>query len=174
MIKGVKMQNQEKRVYEVTRGQIWVALIITAIALTITFEVGVWVGKKRVINAEREAAQQNDMQMRADTRVPMEKDLPYGEPTGRPTERPEVEKKEPKYTVQVGIFSSYENAVDMVKLLESYEYIAWLNPESDAEKTLYRVFVGRFDTEVEAEQFGRSLRERLTYITEYKVREIEE
>jgi len=89
-------------------------------------------------------------------------------------EQPKAEKKEAKYTVQVGTFSSYENAVDMVKLLESYEYTnAWLNPESDTEKTLYRVFVGRFDTKDEAEQFGRSLQETLSYVTEYKVKEIQ-
>jgi len=36
----MQMQNQEKRVFEVTGGQIWAAVIIAAIALTIVFEVG--------------------------------------------------------------------------------------------------------------------------------------
>jgi len=170
----MQMQNQEKRVFEVTGGQIWAAVIIAAIALTIVFEVGVWIGKKRVINAERESARQNDTQIRAATRTPLERDLPYKAPTDQSMEPSEAEKKEAKYTVQVGTFSSYENAVDMVKLLESYEYTnAWLNPESDTGKTLYRVFVGRFDTEDEAEQFGRSLQETLSYVTEYKVKEIQ-
>ena len=170
----MQTQNQEKRFFEVTRGQIWAALIITALALTIVFEVGVWVGKKRVINAEREAARQNDIQMRADTRATIERDLPYRATTDQPTERLEVEKKEAKYTVQVGTFSSYENATNMVKLLKSYEYRAWLNPKSGTEKTFYRVFTGKFDTEDEAERFGKSLQEKLSYVAEYKVREIQE
>jgi cell division septation protein DedD len=181
------MQNREKRIFEVTGGRIWVVLIIAAISLTVVFEVGVWVGKKRVINAEREAARQSDVQMRAATKVPARTNLSHksspDQPTGLPSdprvrggeEGPlEAEKKAAKYTVQVGTFSSYENAVDMVRLLESYEYRAWLSPESDTEKTLYCVFVGRFGARDEAERFGKSLQETLSYVTEYKVREIQE
>ena len=45
------MQNRKpKKIYEVSLGKIWLILVIAAIALTVVFELGVWVGKRKVIN----------------------------------------------------------------------------------------------------------------------------
>jgi cell division septation protein DedD len=225
----MEMQRQP-RVFEVTVGQIFVALIIGALALTAVFEAGVWVGKKRVIDAERKAALQSNMQMRAamgsstegnsgyrsspgqsaeeleagentepeasrrdntETRTGTEAssggNLPYDSPPELSTENPpsplykgeeaeqsDVEEKGVQYTIQVGTFSSRQNARNLVNLLESYEYRSWLMPESDTGEMLYRVFIGRFDTRDAAEKFGREARERLSYVTEYRIRKIQE
>ena len=170
----MQMQNRQKRIFEVTGAQIWVSLIIVAFALTIVFEVGVSVGKKRVIKAEKEAARQNDIQRRAATSTSTEVKLPRRLSTDQQVEQPAVEKKGVQYTVQVGTFGSHENAENLVNLIRSYEYKSWLRPESGTGETLYCVFVGRFDTSDEAEQFGELMRERLSYVNEYRVRKIEE
>ena len=227
------MRKRRKRVFEVTGAQILVTLIIAVFALTFAFELGVSIGKKRVIEAEREVAQQDNIQMRAATRASTEEalshdslpdqpakplevekadlgsarqnnmreqtplhspevlseappqvreatkastggDSPHALSPQQPTEQLEVEEKEPQYTVQVGTFKSRQNAENLVERLESYEYESWLRPEPYAEETLYSVFVERFGAKDEAEQFGKSIRERLSYVTQYRVREIQE
>ena len=213
-------QSKQRRIFEITGVQIWIGLIIVALALTIVFEVGVLVGKKRVIKAEMEAARQYDMQMRAATKTSTEARLPHRslsdqatEPleagrnteteaarrddiqpgaasetstggglldtsprdqTDQSAEQLDVGDKEYQYTIQVGTFGFRQNAENMVNLLRSYEYESWSSSEADEEKTLYCVFIGRFDTRDEAEQFGRSIRETLSYVTEYRVSKIQE
>jgi len=190
------MQDDQRRIFEVTGVQIWIGIIIVAIALTIVFEVGVLVGKRRVIKAEMEAARQYDMQTRAAAKTSTEVRLPHRPPSDQTKgpleakgnashappsdqqdqliEQPEGEAEGSQYTVQVGTFGFRQNAENMVNLLRSYEYESWLSPEADEEKTLYCVFIGRFDTRDEAEQFGRSIRETLSYVTEYRVSKIQE
>lgn len=206
------MRKRRKRTFEVTTGQILAGLIIAALALTIAFEVGVSVGKKRVINAEREVMRQDNIRMRAATEAPTEEDLPSKSSPDQPTEPSEVEKAEPgsarqggiqipaamkastggdllqrlpterlkvgekelPYTAQVATFRSRQNAENLVEKLESYEYESWLKPEPYAKEMFFSVFAGRFGTRDEAEQFGRSMQERLSYITHYRVRKIQE
>ncbi len=198
------MQAQkQKRIFEVTVGQIVISLLIAAIALTAVFEAGVLVGKKRGIKAALEAEQQGDIQTRSPVKVSTEAELPGGEPTDQPakqlepgeapqsdtqsysaepelprnplSEQPEeaLTEKAAEYTVQVGAFSSRQNAEGLVNLLKSYEYESWLKPASVQEKTLYFVFAGRFGASEEADKFGRLLRDRLSYITDYKVSEVQ-
>lgn len=199
------MRKQKKSRLTVTRGQIFLALVVAAIALTAVFEIGVSVGKKRVIEAEQVAAQQNNMPWRStvpasDEEAPFtdppseqateaQKPAPQNDtparaasqiPTGGefpvipPQKQPPTGGKAVQYTVQVGTFSSYQSAEDLVALLKSYEYKSWLRPEPSTEQVLYSVFVGGFDTRDEAKQFGNSLRNRLLFVTDYVVREIQE
>ena len=77
------------------------------------------------------------------------------------------------YTIQVGSFGLLQNAENLVAQLKSYEYKSWFKPEPSAEKMLYSVFVGGFKTRDEANQFGGSLRDRLSFIKSYMVREIQ-
>ena len=59
------MRKPKKQPLTVTRGQIFLALIGAAIVLTAVFEIGVSVGKKRLIEAEQEALQRNDIPLRS-------------------------------------------------------------------------------------------------------------
>ena len=168
----------QKRFYEVTRRQIWVALIIVSFVLAIVFELGIWIGERRVIDAEREAAWRNNVniEMRATNKSPppAEEKLPDRSPIDQPTEGSEVERKEIQYTVQVGTFSSRQNAENLVTLLESYDYKSWLKPGSITEKTVYCVFVGTLNTKNEAEEFGRLLKKKLSQIADYRIKKIQE
>ena len=198
------MQAQkQKRIFEVTVGQIVISLFIAAIALTAVFEAGVLVGKKRGIKAALEAEQQGDTQTRSRMKVSTEAKLPGVEPADQPAKQlealedqqsdtqsypaePELPgnplseqpaealmEKAAQYTVQVGVFSSRQNAEGLVNLLKSHEYESWLEPASVADRTLYFVFVGRFEAREEADKFGRLMRDRLSYITDYKVGEVQ-
>ena len=170
----MEMRKRKQRVFEVTGGQVLFVLIIAAVALTVVFEAGVWVGKQRVIKAEQEAALRGDIQTREAAKASTEVKSPHISSSDQSAEQSEVEEKGADYTVQVGAFNSRQNAENTVELLESYEYKPWLRPELDKEKTLYCVFIGKFDTKAEAEQFGKSLRETLSFITDYQVRKMRE
>lgn len=198
------MQAQkQKRIFEVTVGQIVISLLIAAIALTGVFEAGVLVGKKRGIKVALEAEQQGDTQKRSPMKVSTEAKLPGREPADQPAKQlepvedrqsdtqsypaePELPRnplseqpaealteKAAQYTVQVGVFSSRQNAESLVNLLKSQEYESWLKPGSVADRTLYFVFVERFEAREEADKFGRLLRDRLSYITDYKVSKVQ-
>lgn len=199
----IKMRKRQKRTFVITRGQIFFALLMAVVALTAAFEIGVSVGKKRIIDAEREvmrrsnprwdsivpesdeknhpgdsentekkAVQQSDTEIQATMRIPTGGDLPIESPQEQPTEQRQTETSVAKYTVQIGTFSSHQNAEDLVALLKSYEYNSWLRPERTAEGELYSVFVGGFSIRDEAKQFGESLKNRLSFVTDYMVREI--
>jgi len=49
---------REPRYYEVSRKQIFLSVFIASLALTAVFNIGIYVGKKRVINAEIKEEQQ--------------------------------------------------------------------------------------------------------------------
>lgn len=192
------MQAQkQKRIFEVSVGQIGISLLIAAIALTAVFEAGVLVGKKRGIKAALEAEQQSDRQTHLPMKVSTEAKLPGKEPTDQPAKRsypaeevltePELHRnplseqpaeelieKAAQYAVQVGVFNSQENAEGLVNLLKSHEYESWLELRPVADKTLYFVFAGRFDMPEEADKFGRLLQDELSYITDYKVSEVQD
>ena len=213
----IDVQNhKQKHTYEVTIGQICLAIIIAAIFLTVVFEVGVWIGKQRGIKAKLEADRRTGMPGQPTRKVSTEAKLPgltspdthpkqqepveaakpkpAGQDNAQPTTPQDVtaEAKPPhepqqaqsreelaaaeagKYTVQVGAFSSRENAEKLVALLESYEYESWSKPKLVAGKILHFVFIGRFETEQEGEQLGRSMQGKLSYITDYKVRKIQD
>ena len=199
------MQAQkQKRIFEVTVGQIGISLLIAAIALTAVFEAGVLVGKKRGVKAALEAEQQSGKQTHSPMKVSTEANLPgresaeqlepgedrqsdtqsypaeevltEPEPRNPLSEQPAeaLTEKAAQYTVQVGAFSSLQNAESLVNLLKSYEYESWLRPRSVEDKTLYFVFVGRFGAREEADRFGRLLQNRSSHITAYKVSKMQD
>lgn len=192
------MPNKQKRKYEVSIGQIFLGLIIAALALTGVFELGVSVGKKRVVEAER-AAQEGGRKIRTAAKtslgevssahspsdrfqdireegtgsVPLGGDMPIDVPEDESEEQLQVEAKPPQFTIQVGTFSSQANSENLVNLLKSYEYNSWVRPETSTDRTLYAVYVGGFSTRTEANQFGKSLQERMSFVTGFIVRELE-
>ena len=199
----MEMQRQKKKPLKV--GRVFLALIAAAIVLTVVFEIGVSVGKKRVIEAEQEVAQRNDIPFRSTAPASDEEDSPADSspeqaaeerkperqseasvhatlkiPTGGEfpaipsPEQSQAGAEAAQYTVQVGTFGSQQNAEDLVALLKSYEYRSWLKPEPSAEKMLYSVFVGGFSARDEANRFGGFLQARLSFVTSYMVREIQE
>ncbi len=187
----------------------FLALIVMAAALTAAYEIGISVGKKRVIEAERavtqrsdiplrstapvpgadnsssessldqatesqKTAQRNDAQVRAASQIPIGGDLPIMPSEDQPKEQPKSNGRVAQYTVQVGTFGSRQNAENLVAKLKSYEYKSWLRSESSAERTLYSVLVGGFNTRDEAKQFGDLLQDTLSFVSSYMVREIQE
>jgi len=49
--------------YEVTIGQLIVSMLIVTVALTVVFFIGVYIGKNRVINAERKSQELNEAKL---------------------------------------------------------------------------------------------------------------
>ena len=188
------MRKRQKRTFVVTRGQIFFALLMAVVAFTAVFEIGVSVGKKRIVDAERAAVRRGnanrnaaapesdekapaadsspDVSARAAMKIPTSGDLPIESLQEQPTEQRQNETSVPKYTVQIGSFGSNKNAEDLVALLKSYEYNSWLRPEQTEAGDIYSVFVGGFKTRDEAKQFGESLKNRLSFVMDYMVREI--
>ncbi len=160
--------HKQKRVFEVTRGKIWLALLIAALALTAVFEIGVLIGTKRTITAQQKAMRRGDARMRLDARASTEVKPPLTQSTGQSM----TEKGETQYAVQVSTFCTRKNAEEMVRSLESYEYKPWIREESRTEQTLYSVLIGNFNTKEEAQQFGMAISERLSFIPGYMAREI--
>lgn len=54
---------KRRGVYEVTIGQLIVSMLIATFALTAVFFIGVYIGKNRVINAERKAQELNEAKL---------------------------------------------------------------------------------------------------------------
>jgi cell division septation protein DedD len=197
-------KQKQKSGFVVKTGYIVLLLIIFAIALAVTFEVGVYVGKERLINGEMEAMRQIETQTPIVTKT-VAKDTTttnsnsdiskisdnLGTPIqsdNRPSQslppkdlpnQSELETAKssytiiPQYTVQVGVFSSRQNAEKLVNMLKAYEYDSWVVSKADNEKSLYFVFNGKFETKEEAEKFGNNLKARLTYIKDFKVKKLE-
>lgn len=172
----MKKTRNKRHVYTITGGQIWLALIIAVIGLTVAFEVGVSVGKKRVIEAEQEARQQENIQVESATKLSNQVKLPGKPSQDQSAEPSEADVKTVKYTVQVGTYRLRQGAEDMMQLLESYEYTPWMKIEQDTEtSSLHSVLVGKFDTRDEAEKYGKAMKNSLSaYVKSYMVREISE
>jgi tetratricopeptide (TPR) repeat protein len=61
------------------------------------------------------------------------------------------------YSVQVGFFSSKENALNLSEELAKKDFPAYLEEEAASDKTSYRVKIGKFKTQQEAEELGKKL-----------------
>ncbi len=78
-------------------------------------------------------------------------------------------KQKERYTVQVGIFISQENANNLVNLLKSHKYEPWIKPGSISSKPAYYVYVGNFDTEKSARLLGKDMNSNLPFIKYYYI-----
>ena len=112
--------------------------------------------------------------MRVASQIPIGGDLPIMPPEEQSEEQPQVASGSIYYTVQVGTFGARQNAENLVAKLKSYEYKSWMKEESSSEGTLYSVLVGGFSTRDEAKQFGDLLKNNLSFVSSYMVREIQE
>jgi len=187
------MQRQ-KRVFEISIVQIWLAVLIIALALTIVFKIGASVGRKRAIEMKPRFVRQSEMRSYIpgplsnttkllsnsfSERMPgsplkaMENEVQHVSSSNE-SETLGMKVRSPQYTIQVGVFSSSENAEGLVDLLKSHCYTSWLSFNPDAEGSVYRVFIGKFGTSDEADQFGKSLHEKEQYLTDYKVAKIQD
>ena len=170
---------KQRRVFSVTWRQIWFGIFVVAIGMTVAFEIGVSVGKKRIISAERESPLQENDQVSSVNKMSNEMKLPGGLSQTKSTEPSEalseVDEQKVQYAVQVGTYRSLQGADKMVKMLQSYEYSPWLRTEPGKDNTpLHSVLVGRFDTRDEAERYGSAMVKSLSYVDSYMIREINE
>ncbi|MGQ9608149.1 MAG: type 4a pilus biogenesis protein PilO [bacterium] len=78
-------------------------------------------------------------------------------------------KQKERYTVQVGIFISSDNANNLVNLLKSNKYEPWIRHGYISSKTAYYVYVGNFATEKEARSLGRDMNSNLPFIKYYYI-----
>lgn len=72
-----------------------------------------------------------------------------------------------RYTLQVGAFINYINAIEMKRLFQSQGYDAEIQVKVKQGRVFYLVWVGQFDTTEQAKEVGRWLKEK--FGTEYKV-----
>ena len=183
-------KTQQKKGFILSFGYLFLFIIIFAIMLAVAFGLGVNIGKKRLIQEEMEAMRQSETKPPIMTKTIAESQTQPETPVVNQSEpastvvavsnqQPEPEKPKPEYTItpqytiQVGVFSSLENAAKLSGTLNSYEYDSWVLSKTNGGKTLHFVFNGRFGTKEEAERAGRLMKERITFIQEYKVKEIE-
>ncbi|MFC1716750.1 tetratricopeptide repeat protein [Candidatus Poribacteria bacterium] len=97
-------------------------------------------------------------------------------PTVSQVSEPSEAEEVMQYTIQVGAFSSYQNARDMVNSLKAKGHTCWMEPESPSHTTQagYRVFIGRFRTRKAGEQVGELLAQRMPSIIGYMIKKIKE
>jgi cell division septation protein DedD len=187
----IGMQKQA-RTFEVTIIHIWIAALIVLVVVTIAFEIGVLVGRKKAGIVPFTMMQQGNSQRRVGVEVPTERAPISADQVTKPFAAEEKEMqyevstdelaeekntgKETQYTIQVGAFSSRQNAEDMANSLQADGYTCWVYTESlsDIEEAINVVFVGRFETKQVAKRFGDMLLDRLADLPEYRIREIRE
>jgi hypothetical protein len=122
--------------------------------------------------------QTKEMQYKSDKiRRPIENfaiEETQSKPTGSQDTGISEDKAAIEYTIQIGVFSSYQNAVALVNSLRADGQTCWMEPKSpsDTTQTTYRVFVGRFRTRKAAEQIGTVLLQRQPHVTGYAIKEI--
>lgn len=67
----------------------------------------------------------------------------------------------PKYAIQVGAFSTLENAIAGKEIFEEHDYPVQVRKRSRNDTQLYLVWVGEYDTRAEAEKVGEDIRKKL-------------
>lgn len=78
-------------------------------------------------------------------------------------------KQKERYTVQVGIFISQDNANNLVNMFKSHNYEPWIRHGFVSSKPAYYVYVGNFDTESSARSLGRDMRSKLPFVKYYYI-----
>lgn len=75
------------------------------------------------------------------------------------------------YSIQLGSFNDLENADEMVKGLKKLGHNAFYREEKSEQKTVFRVYIEKFDSESEAEKEARIMKE-LDLIDGYTIQEL--
>jgi tetratricopeptide (TPR) repeat protein len=69
-----------------------------------------------------------------------------------------LQKEEPFYTIQIGVFSKKENAQRLAKILKEKRYDASLEKSYKKDRLVYKVNIGHFNTKEQAEEEASQLR----------------
>jgi len=77
-----------------------------------------------------------------------------------------------EYTVKLGTFASRDNADELIKSLKASGYSPQIRSEMVGDKKVYHIYIGKFGTSGEAKDFGRSLKENETSVTDYMIKEM--
>ena len=137
-------------------------------------ELGLFIGRNDSNPIKRMAGEDDSKNVGTDRQLEETQRKPDVSQASEPPQTAEVV----QYTVQVGSFSSYQNAAAMVNSLRGDGHTCWIGTElssdSDTTQKFYPVFVGRFRTKEAGDQIGKVLVRRLPSITRYMVREIKE
>ncbi len=160
----------DERTVEVSVFFIWAVTLIVLIIVTAAFELGVFVGRHHANSIKQMEQEYPSENAGTGSQVEETQRKPDGYQVAEPSETAEVV----QYTIQVGSFSSYNNAAALVNTLRGDGHTCWMEPESpsDTVQTVYRVFVGRFRTRKAGEQIGGVLVRRLPSIIGYTIKEI--
>ncbi|MBS1272532.1 MAG: Outer membrane protein assembly factor BamD [Candidatus Marinimicrobia bacterium] len=101
--------------------------------------------------------------------VDLSKENPFVDASEADTQFAETEKKpqtakqpeQKRFTLQVGAFSTMENARSQKDLFESYGYPVQIRKRQRGNLQLYLVWVGQYDTRSEAERAGQTIQQRV-------------
>jgi len=77
-----------------------------------------------------------------------------------------------EYTVKLGTFNSKDNADSLLKSLKASGYSPQMRSEIVGDKKVYHIFIGKFSTSGKAKEFGSSLKEKETSVTDYMIKEV--
>lgn len=77
-----------------------------------------------------------------------------------------------EYTVKLGTFASKANADSLISSLKASGYNPRISFEMDGDKKIYHVYIGKFNTSGEAKEYGRSLKEKETSVTDYMIKQM--
>jgi Tfp pilus assembly PilM family ATPase/cell division septation protein DedD len=73
------------------------------------------------------------------------------------------------YSIRIGVFSSKKNADKAIALMKSKNYNPWIKYKTSKRQTTRQVFIGRFRTEKEADQFGELMKKDLPWLSGYVI-----
>jgi cell division septation protein DedD len=71
------------------------------------------------------------------------------------------------YSIRVGVFNSKENADEVTALMKSKNYDSWIKYDASAKQATNQVYIGRFKTKKEANQFGELMKKELPWTSGY-------
>ncbi len=194
---------REPRYYEVSRKQIFLFIFIASLALTAVFNIGIYIGKRRVINAELKEEQQKIDNILSEIES-INYSINYNHDTEEQIEKkPKTEdlseKKKTNSELQKGIdikdkakISAEEKSFNETKkyTVKVATFTRQENAEnllnliktfgyeswiiSDLDKKTFHVIIGKFDSRDLAESFGKELKNKHEFINGYIIREFKD
>ncbi len=194
---------REPRYYEVSRKQIFLFIFIASLALTAVFNIGIYIGKRRVINAELKEEQQKIDNILSEIES-INYSINYNHDTEEQIEKkPKTEdlseKKKTNSELQKGIdikdkakISAEEKSFNETKkyTVKVATFTRQENAEnllnliktfgyeswiiSDLDKKTFHVIIGKFNSRDLAESFGKELKNKHEFINGYIIREFKD